>query len=45
MKKFLLLTLAIIFSGLMSGAATIRQMENQKRRRSEWLQGKINFLF
>ena len=52
MKKILLLTLAIIFSGLMSGAATIRQMENQKaqyenaaeeaRLRSEWLQGKIN---
>ena len=52
MKKILILTVAIISSGLMSGAASIQQMENQKeqyenaaeeaRLRSEWLQGKIN---
>lgn len=52
MKKFLILTATIILSAIMSAAATIQQMENQKeqyenaaeesRLRSEWLQGKIN---
>mgnify|MGYP002623469901 CR=1 FL=1 len=52
MKKFLVLTAAIISAGLMSGVASIQQMENQReqyenaaeeaRLRSEWLQGKIN---
>lgn len=52
MKKILVLTAAIISAGLMSGAASIQQMENQKtiyenaaeesRLRAEWLQGKIN---
>lgn len=52
MKKILILAAAIISAGMMSGVASIEQMENQKakyenaaeeaRVRSEWLQGKIN---
>lgn len=52
MKKMLILAAAIISAGVMGGAASIQQMENQKaqyeetaeeaRLRSEWLQGKID---
>ena len=52
MKRILLLTAAVISAGLMGGAASIQQMENQKtiyenaaedaRLRSEWLEGKIS---